>query len=130
MNPISDQKPVSDCSFPINLLPDDKDFAAAQRALDNGGDDYIDLHHFQHYVALIAVCMQRGHRTMAEVMAHVAPLVGATNAMHVPWLIEILSGPANDVHLWDWDGHEPGKRFYGPVLELKPELESAASAHA
>ena len=126
MNTNSEKIALAACSFPINLIPDEKDFAAAQHALDSGDNDSIINGHFQHYVALIATCAQRGHRSVMEIMAHVAPIVGAKNAVHVPWLIEILSGPACDVHLWDWEGHEPGRYFYGPALELKPELESVA----
>ncbi len=126
MDTNSGNTPFGACPFPINLIPDEKDFAAAQGALDRGDLDGISSSYFQHYVALIAACTQRGHRSVAEITANVAPIVGAENAVHVPWLIEILSGPACDVHLWDWDGHEPGRYFYGPALELKPALESAA----
>lgn len=126
MNTKSENIPLAACSFPINLIPNREDFAAAQRALDSGDDGYISGSYFQNYVALIAACTQRGHRSMAEIMAHVAPIVGAENAVHIPWLIQILSGPAYDVHLWDWDGQEPDRYFYGPTLELKPSLASAA----
>ena len=126
MNTNSENTPLAAYPFPINLIPDGKDFAAAQRALDGSDDGGISNSYFQHYVALIAACTQRGHSSITEIMAHVAPIVGAKNAEHVPWLIEILSGPACDVHLWDWDGNEPGRYLCGPALELKPELESAA----
>lgn len=128
MTTTSNQNPTSDCSFPISIMPNENDFAAANMALFDGEMDYISSTYFQHYIALIATCIQRGHRTMAEIMAYVAPLVGAENAVHVPWLIEILSGPASDVHLWDSDGPERGGYFYGPGFELKEVLERAASA--
>lgn len=127
MTSISDQNPIPDSAFPISILPDKSDFAAARGALDGVDDGYVSSSYFQHYLALIVTCVQRGHRTMADIMAHVAPLVGPKNAVHLPWLIEILSGPACDVHLWEWNGPEQGRHFYGPMLELKPELESAAS---
>ena len=113
--------------FPIDLIPSEQDFTAAREALDAGDDGYVSGSYFQDYIALIAACVQRGHRSIVDIMAQVAPLVGAQNAVHVPWLIEILSGPACDVHLWDWDGREPGRYFYGPSIELKPELESLAA---
>lgn len=114
-------------TFRINLIPCEQDFASASTALDEGEDGYVSSAYFQHYIALIAICVQRGHRSVVDIMAQVAPLVGAQNAAHLPWLIKILSGPACDVHLWDWDGHEPGEYFYGPSIELKPELESLAA---
>lgn len=114
----------------INLFPDDKDFAAAERALDQEDDGYISRSYFQHYVALIAVCVKRGHCQVADIVAQLAPIVGVHNAAHIPWLIEILSGPACDVHLWDWDGNEPGGCFYGPSLDLKDELRSSPPTNA
>lgn len=116
--------------FMINLFPTDEDFAAAERALDDGEDGYISSTYFQHYVALIAVCVRRGHCQVADIVARLSPIVGAKNAVHIPWLIEILSGPACDVHLWDWDGHGPGGSFYGPSLELKDELHSSPPINA
>ncbi|NYF33804.1 hypothetical protein [Sphingopyxis sp. JAI108] len=114
----------------INLFPNDEDFAVAERALDDGEDSYISSNYFQHYVALVAVCVRRGHRQVADIVARLSPIVGAKNAVHIPWLIEILSGPACDVHLWDWDGDEPGGRFYGPSLDLKDELHSPQPINA
>ncbi|WP_447750841.1 hypothetical protein [Sphingopyxis fribergensis] len=130
MNYESSQHQPAARAFPINLIPDAQDFASASTALDGGEEGYGSGTYFQHYIALIAACVQRGHRSVLDIMAQVAPLVGAQNAAHVPWLIEILSGPACDVHLWDWEGHEAGRYFYGPSIELKPELESLASAQA
>lgn len=133
-NPISDVSTASaiidPASFPINLLPTAWDFTAAREALDTGDDGYVNGSYFQDYIALIATCVQRGHRSVVDIMAQVAPLVRAHNAAHVPWLIEILSGPACDVHLWDMHGHETGRYFYGPSIELKPELKSLASTQA
>lgn len=126
----SNQNKSAAYAFPINLIPNEQDFASANTALDERDEGYVSGTYFQHYIALIAACVQRGHRSVTDIMAQVAPLVGAQNAAHLPWLIEILSGPACDVHLWDMEGHEAGRYFYGPSIELKPELESLASAQA
>lgn len=130
MNNISDQDQISDCAFPISLIPDEQDFIAARIALYDGEHECISGDYFQHYVAMIATCVRRGHRSVADIVAQIAPVVGADNAAHLPWLMQILSGPARDVHLWDWEGHDAGRCFYGPTIELKLELENLASAQA
>lgn len=117
-------------AFPINLLPTANHFIAANKVLDERHDGYASDSVFQNYIALIAICVQRGHRSIVDIVAQVAPLVGAHNAPHVPWLIEILSGPACDAHLWDWEGFDKGGCFYGPTIELKTELASRASTYA
>lgn len=120
---IDDQKTHHDEIVGINLLPSEGDLIAAEIAVDTGSGDELDLSLFQTYVALIAACVLRGHNHVGDIVARLAPIVGADNAVHLIWLIEILSGPAADVHLWEWNKPEPGMFLHGPALHLKPELE-------
>lgn len=106
----------------INILPQLSDFEDAEATLGNGRIADVDCTYFQYYIALIATCVRRGHSHVSDIMAQIAPIVGSKNAEHLVWLIDILSGPANDVHLWDWNGPAAGKGSYGPDLFLHQGL--------
>jgi hypothetical protein len=107
----------------LNLLPDEQDFRVAEKALSGEHVGEIDNTYFQHYVALIATCVQQGDRHVGEIMARVAPIIGAKSASHLAWFIDILTGPAQDVHLWYLEEHEQGMSLYGPAMYLQPALE-------
>lgn len=111
----------------INIFPTEEDFTCAEMALDMGDVENVNLRYFQHYVALIAMCVRRGHKHVADIVGQLAPLIGSENADHVIWLIEVLSGPASDVHFWDEEGADWGKQSRGSAIYLKPELDGPAS---
>lgn len=110
--------------FPINLLPSESDFAEAELDLDPDREEtpFASGRYFQQYVALIAICVRHGHRHVADIVGQLAPIVGSQNIGHVIWLIEILSGPAADIHLWDWEKPDNHMFMHGPELQLKPGL--------
>lgn len=93
-------------------------------ALDNDKPEEISGLMFQQLVALITIAIYRGDDRIADLVRSLSPILGKKHAPHLVWFFEILSGPACEINLWDWQPVKGPTFLSGAVLYLNPPMGS------